>query len=120
MNQPLFAALFDETERGPLTVSALTSAVRSALEARFYYDAASFYYAHDKDIAQALKWITRATEMKPTLYSFFYKQAQIEAKLGRKAEAIAAAEKSIELLKAAKEPDEPAIRNSQMLIDRLR
>lgn len=35
MSQPLFAALFDETERGPLTVSALTSAVRNALEARF-------------------------------------------------------------------------------------
>ena len=35
MSQPLFAALFDETERGPLTVSELTSAVRNALEARF-------------------------------------------------------------------------------------
>ena len=35
MSQPLFAALFDETERGPLTVSELTTAVRSALEARF-------------------------------------------------------------------------------------
>lgn len=35
MNQPLFAALFDETERGPLTVSELTTAVRNALEARF-------------------------------------------------------------------------------------
>jgi len=35
MSQPLFAALFDETQRGPMTVSALTSAVRSALEARF-------------------------------------------------------------------------------------
>jgi exodeoxyribonuclease VII large subunit len=35
MPQPLFAALFDETERGPLTVSELTSAVRNALEARF-------------------------------------------------------------------------------------
>ncbi|MBA3568033.1 MAG: exodeoxyribonuclease VII large subunit [Pyrinomonadaceae bacterium] len=35
MSQPLFAALFDETERGPMTVSELTSAVRNALEARF-------------------------------------------------------------------------------------
>jgi exodeoxyribonuclease VII large subunit len=35
MSQPLFAALFDETERGPMTVSQLTGAVRSALEARF-------------------------------------------------------------------------------------
>ena len=35
MSQPLFAALFDETERRPLTVSELTSAVRNALESRF-------------------------------------------------------------------------------------
>lgn len=35
MNQPLFAALFDETKRGPMTVSELTGAVRNALEARF-------------------------------------------------------------------------------------
>ena len=35
MSQPLFSALFDETERRPLTVSELTAAVRTALEARF-------------------------------------------------------------------------------------
>jgi exodeoxyribonuclease VII large subunit len=35
MNQPLFSALFDETERRPLTVSELTNAVRTTLEARF-------------------------------------------------------------------------------------
>src|SRR6476620_10034832 len=35
MNQPLFSALFDETERRPLTVTAFTNAIRSALEARF-------------------------------------------------------------------------------------
>jgi len=35
MNQPLFSALFDETERKPLTVSQLTNSIRTALEARF-------------------------------------------------------------------------------------
>lgn len=35
MSQPLFAALFDQTERRPLTVSELTGAVRSTLESRF-------------------------------------------------------------------------------------
>ncbi len=35
MNQPLFSALFGETERRPLTVSQLTNAVRIALESRF-------------------------------------------------------------------------------------
>jgi exodeoxyribonuclease VII large subunit len=35
MAEPLFAALFDETERRPLTVSELTESVRKAIEARF-------------------------------------------------------------------------------------
>src|SRR5882672_5998670 len=35
MSEPLFAALFDETERRPLTVSELTESVRKAIEARF-------------------------------------------------------------------------------------
>jgi exodeoxyribonuclease VII large subunit len=35
MSQPLFHALFDQTERRPLTVSQLTSAIRTSLESRF-------------------------------------------------------------------------------------
>jgi len=35
VNQPLFNALFDETERKPLTVSQLTTSIRTALESRF-------------------------------------------------------------------------------------
>ena len=35
MSQPLFSALFDETERRPQTVSELTGAVRKSLESRF-------------------------------------------------------------------------------------
>jgi exodeoxyribonuclease VII large subunit len=35
LSQPLFASLFDETERRPLTVTELTESVRKAIEARF-------------------------------------------------------------------------------------
>lgn len=35
MSQPLFASLFDEVERRPLTVSELTESIRKAIEARF-------------------------------------------------------------------------------------
>jgi len=35
MSQPLFHALFDETERRPLTVTQLTNAIRTSLESRF-------------------------------------------------------------------------------------
>ncbi|MEO5753797.1 MAG: DUF2911 domain-containing protein, partial [Chthoniobacterales bacterium] len=92
-----------------------------SLDQRFYYQAASFYYDNDKDLAQALKWIDQAIEKKqPAGYFMYQKKAQIEAKLGHKAEAKAAAEKSIELLKAEKEPDESAIGTSQKIIDDLR
>ena len=92
-----------------------------SLDQRFYYQAASFYYDNDKDLAKALKWIDQAIEKKqPAGYFLYQKKAQIEAKLGHKAEAKAAAEKSIELLRAEKEPDESAIRTSQAIIDGLR
>ena len=91
-----------------------------SLEPRFYYQAASFYYEHDKDLEQALKWIDQAIEKKSDVYTYYYKKAQIEAKLGHKPEAIAAAQKAIDLVKAGKTPDESAVRNSQMIIDGLR
>jgi tetratricopeptide (TPR) repeat protein len=91
------------------------------LKPGFYYQAAGFYYDHDKDLNQAAKWIDTAIEkQKEPRYFIYYKKAQIEAKLGHKDKAKAAAEKSIELLKAEPQPDETAIRNSQLLIDGLK
>ncbi len=92
-----------------------------ALKPIFYYQAASFYYEHDKDLEQAAKWIDQAIEkQQPAQYFVYYKKAQIEAKLGHKDAAKVSAEKSIELLKAGKTPDESAIRNSQLVIDGLK
>jgi hypothetical protein len=82
----------------------------------FYYNAASFYLDQNKDLPQALKWVDQAIEKNQKAYFMQYKKAQILAKMGNKKEAIAAAEKSIELLKAGPNPDESAIANSQALI----
>jgi len=91
------------------------------LQPAFYYQAASFYYDHDKDLDQASKWMDTAIEkQKEPRYFFYYKKAQIEAKLGHKDQAKAAAEKSIEILKADPNPDDTAIRNNQLLIDSLK
>jgi len=101
----------------------ITGALKNPAELKpgFYYQAASFYYEHDKDLDQAAKWIDTAIEkQKEPRYFIYYKKAQIEAKLGHKDKAKAAAEKSIELLKAGPNPDETAIRNSQLLIDNLK
>ena len=89
-------------------------------DANFYYNAASFYLDQNKDLPQASKWIDQAIEKNPKAYFMQYKKAQILAKMGNKKEAIAAAEKSIELLKAGPNPDESAIANSRALIDSLR
>jgi hypothetical protein len=89
-------------------------------EAGFYYSAASFYFDQNKDLAQALKWVDQAIEKNPTAYFMQYKKAQILAKMGNKKEAVAAAEKSIELLKTNPNPDETAIATSRALIEGLR
>lgn len=89
-------------------------------EAGFYYSAASFYLDQNKDLPQALKWVDQAIEKNPKAYFMQFKKAQILAKMGNKKDAIAAAEKSIELLKANPNPDESAIGTSRALIDSLR
>ena len=99
----------------------IDAAVKSGKEqdANFYYSAGSFYFDQNKDLPQALKWVDQAIAKNPTAYFMQYKKAQILAKLGQKKEAIAAAEKSIELLKASPNPDEAAIANSRTLIEGL-
>ncbi|HMG06585.1 MAG TPA: DUF2911 domain-containing protein [Chthoniobacterales bacterium] len=89
-------------------------------EPGFYYSAASFYLDQNKDLPQALKWVDQALEKNPTAYFMHYKKAQILAKMGNKKDAIAAAEKSIEALKASSNPDESAIATSRALIESLR
>ncbi|MFL6589021.1 MAG: DUF2911 domain-containing protein [Chthoniobacterales bacterium] len=89
-------------------------------EPAFYFNAASFYFDQNKDLPQALKWVDQAIEKNPTAYVMQYRKAQILAKLGQKKEAIAAAEKSIDLLKASPNPDETAIANNRALIESVR
>ena len=86
-------------------------------EPGFYYQAASFYLDQNKDLPQALKWVDQAIEKNPKAYFMQQKKAQILAQMGNKKEAIAAAEKSIELLKAGPNPDESAIAASRMIIE---
>lgn len=89
-------------------------------EPGFYYSAASFYLDQNKDLPQALKWVDQALEKNPKAYFMHYKRAQILAKIGNKKEAIAAAEKSIEILQTGSNPDESAIGTSRALIESLR
>ena len=87
------------------------------LDPRTAYQAAAFYYDNNKDMNQAAKWVDQALQKNPDAYFMHYKKAQIQAKLGNKAEATASAQKAIDILKKDKAPDESAIKNAQQIID---
>lgn len=70
-----------------------------------YYTAAFYYLENKKDLNKALEWFTKAGEQNPSGFFIFYQKARCEAKLGKKKEAIATAQRSIELSKQAKNDD---------------
>jgi hypothetical protein len=70
-----------------------------------YYNAAMYYMDNGKDLNQALSWFDKAVEANPTAFWIHYQRANCLAKLGKKAEAIAGAEKSKQLATEAKNGD---------------
>jgi Protein of unknown function (DUF2911)/Tetratricopeptide repeat len=72
---------------------------------RPYFNAAMYYMDNGKDLNQALAWFDKAVELQPTAFFIHHQRANCLAKLGRKEEAKAAAQKSIELAKAQKNDD---------------
>ncbi len=74
-----------------------------------YYTAAFYYLENKKDLNRAEEWFTKAAQQNPTGFFIFYQKARCEAKLGRKKDAVASAQKSIELAKQAKNDDYVAL-----------
>lgn len=72
---------------------------------RPYFNAAMYYMDNGKDLSQALAWFDKAVELNPSAFWIQYQRANCLAKLGKKEEAKAAAEKSKELAAAAKNDD---------------
>ena len=70
-----------------------------------YYNAAMYYMDNGKDLNQALSWFDKAVEANPPAFWIHYQRANCLAKLGKKAEAIAGAEKSKQLATEAKNGD---------------
>ncbi len=69
---------------------------------RPYYQAASYYFNNNKDLAKASQWVDKAIEQNPKAYYMYLLKARIKAKQGDKKAAVAAAEQSIPLAKEAK------------------
>jgi hypothetical protein len=72
---------------------------------RPYFNAAMYYMDNGKDLNQALAWFDKGVELQPTAFWIHHQRANCLAKLGKKAEAKVAAEKSKELAAAAKNDD---------------
>ena len=83
-----------------------------------YYQAAVYYLENGKDLNQALAWFDKAIELQPNAYWVYHQRANALAKMGKKDDAKASAQKSIELAKEAKNDD--YVRLNEKLLDQLK
>jgi hypothetical protein len=74
-----------------------------------YFTAAMYYMDNGKDLNKSLEWFNKATDADPTAYYIFYQKAKCLSKLGKKQDAIAVSQKSIQLAKDAKNDDYVAL-----------
>jgi tetratricopeptide (TPR) repeat protein len=81
---------------------------------RPYFNAAMYYVDNNKDNAKALAWFDKALEQNPKAFWVHYQKASLLAKMGKKQDAVASANKSIELAKEAKNDDYVAL-NEKLL-----
>lgn len=72
---------------------------------RPYFAAAMYYMDNGKDLNQALTWFDKAVEVQPNAFWIHHQRANALAKLGKKDEAKAAANKSKDLATTAKNDD---------------
>lgn len=80
----------------------IESVMASDAKDKPYYQAAMWYYDHNLDLKKASKWVDSAIQQREAFYIVHLK-AKILAKLGDKEGAIAAAKRSTELAKEAKD-----------------
>jgi hypothetical protein len=86
----------------------------------FYFQAATFYYNHDLDLKKALDWVNAGLADNSRIsYEMLHLKAQILAKQGDKAGAIAAAKQSSELAIKAEGPGSSFVKMNQDLISSL-
>jgi hypothetical protein len=106
--------------------SKLVSQIEAAMAApgkksdAFYFQAATFYFNHDLDLKKALAWLDTGLADNPRItYEMLHLKAQILAKQGDKAGAIAAAGQSSELAIKAEGPGSSFVKMNQDLISSL-
>ena len=110
-NSAVLEIMWDKT-RVPVTITAdIDQTIMKNIEASLasekpaYFEAASYYYDSNRDLKQALGWVTKATESNPKAFWVMLLKARIELKLKEKASAIASAEKTVALASEANNAD---------------
>ncbi|HSJ68693.1 MAG TPA: DUF2911 domain-containing protein [Anditalea sp.] len=95
-----------ETDVEPIVMKQIQEMVidKEADNPGLYYQAADYYFKNGKDMNQALVWINKSVEEDPKFWTMHLK-AKIEQQLGKKKEAIASANKSMEMAREAKNMD---------------
>ncbi|MDQ3048515.1 MAG: DUF2911 domain-containing protein [Bacteroidota bacterium] len=76
-----------------------------AADSRPYFQAATYYYDNNKDLAKAAEWTEKAIANNPKAYWILLLKAKIQAKQNNKAGAVATAEQVIVLAKEGKNDD---------------
>ena len=81
--------------------------IKSAMEgdSRPYFNAAMYYLDNGKDLNKAVEWFDKAYAQNPDAFWVLYNKARALSKLGKKADALATSNKSIEIAKKAKNDD---------------
>ncbi len=85
-------------------VSAQIERVMGGPTAGDYYAAGSYYFETGKDMDKALKWVQKANKMQPRFWTM-RTEALILAEMGKEKEAIATAQKSMEMAEKAGNED---------------
>ena len=74
--------------------------VMAGPDAGAYYAASRYYFEEKKDMKQALEWVNKSLEMGGDKFWILRMKSQIQAELNMYKDAVATAEKSLELAKA--------------------
>jgi len=85
---------------------------------RPYFQSALYYLNNGKDLNQAIVWFDKAIAQQPNGYWIYHQKANALAKLGKKDEAKATAQKSIELAREDKNDD--YVRLNEKLLEQLK
>ena len=85
---------------------------------RPYFQAGLYYLNNGKDLNQAIAWFDKAIAQQPDGYWIYHQKANALAKLGKKDDAKATAQKSMDLAKEAKNDD--YVRLNEKLLEQLK